>query len=258
MIMYDKKKPTQKKVSKKVKKRQLHPVEYLQLGLAVLTIFGIIYFSIYQNNRKNYTYIKVDKNSPLVITRFDNENSKYPITVPYININTEEIKNINSEILTFSQALASKKKSVILYEYEVNGEILSLVLTAIDNSTDIPKIDFKTYNIDLKDAKVLTNDEILNLYGITSADVEKVLENKFKKYYQEELQAGYLIEQECNYDCFLRYREITSYLENVKYYISNKNLVAYKPFATQSIYGEEEFYADETFGFQITSSEQES
>ena len=50
MIMYDKKEltTTKKKQTKKTIK-DLHPVQYLQIGLAVLTIFGIIYS----------TYIKI-------------------------------------------------------------------------------------------------------------------------------------------------------------------------------------------------------
>lgn len=259
MIIYDKKEPTTKK-KKQTKKtmKDLHPVQYLQIGLAVLTIFGIIYFYIYQNNIKNYRNIKINKDSPLVLTRFSNDSSKYPIDVPYINIKSDTVDKINSEILANCQALASKKNSVIIYEYETNGEILSLVLKTIDNTKLVPVVEFKTYNINLKTISLLSNDQILSLYGLTENEVEKALESKFRDYYNKEVKEGYLTAKECNYDCFLKYREISNYLDNVEYYISNKNLVAYRAFATKSIFSEEEFYKEETFAFQITSSTQES
>ena len=259
MIIYDKKEPTTKK-KKQTKKtmKDFHPVQYLQLGLAVLTIFGIIYFYIYQNNIKNYKNIKIEKNSPLVLTRFSNDNSNYPIDVPYINIKSDTVEKINSEILANCQTLANKKNSVIIYEYETNGEILSLVLKTIDNTKLVPVVEFKTYNINLKTISLLNDDEILALYNLRKTDVEKTIESKFRNYYNEEVKEGYLTSKECNYDCFLKYREVSNYLDNVEYYISNKNLVAYRAFATKSIFSEEEFYKEETFAFQITGSEQES
>lgn len=259
MVIEDKKKPTKSKKKQSQKSiKKLHPVEYLQLGLAVLTILGIIYFYIYQNNQKNYRYLKIDKNSPLVLTRFSNDNSKYPIDVPYINIKSEEVEKINSEILTNCQTLANKKNSVIIYEYEINGEILSIVLKTIDNTKTVPELAFKTYNLNLKSLKLLSNTEILELYSLTEENIEKTIESKFRNYYTKEIQEGYLTAKECNYECFLKYREVTNYLDNVEYYINNKNLVAYRSFATKSIFSEEEFYKEETFAFQITSSSQES
>lgn len=259
MIMYDKKEftTTKKKQTKKTIK-DLHPVQYLQIGLAVLTIFGIIYFYIYQNNLKNYKNIKIDKNSPLVLTRFSNDNTNYPIAVPYINIKSDAVDNINKEILDNCQSLVNKKNSVIIYEYETNGEILSLILKTIDNTKLVPVVQFKSYNINLKTIKFLTDNQILALYDLTEKEVEKTIETKFRNYYNEEVKEGYLTAKECDYTCFLKYREVSNYLDDVEYYIKNKNLVAYRPFATKSIFSEEEFYKEETFAFQITGSEQES
>ena len=112
----------------------------------------------------------------------------------------------------------------------------------------------------------IPEDKYLQLYefnisrGAKQALTEliKTIETKFRNYYNEEVKEGYLTAKECDYTCFLKYREVSNYLDDVEYYINNKNLVAYRPFATKSIFSEEEFYKEETFAFQITGSEQES
>ena len=63
---------------------------------------------------------------------------------------------------------------------------------------------------------------------------------------------GYIEEMECDYTCYLGYRGVTDYLEDINYYIKDGKLVVYKPFIYSSIFGEEEYFTEDSFIFELT------
>ena len=99
---------------------------------------------------------------------------------------------------------------------------------------------------------------MLELFGQDYKTVEKIIENKLKYYYADEVKTGYITKAECNYNCFLKLRHIDNYLDGVCFYIKSGSLIAYRPFIIHSILGEEKYYKNETFEFPITKSSQES
>lgn len=258
MIIYDKqKKPT---ATQQPKKKRLQAnsnnIIILVIICAVLAITGIIYFYQHQQSKDSYSYLKIYEDQPLVMTRHDNENEQYPIVVPFINIDSNEILGANDEILAYAQSFANKKNNAITYEYEINGPILSLVLKAVNNNTGgDPIVDFKTYNINLEKIELLNADEVLEIFGVNYDQIESIIKSKFQTYYKQEVQEGYLDKSICGYECFLNWRGVSSdnYLDNISLYIKSGELIVYKPFVTQTLLKEEKFYEDETYEFQITS-----
>ena len=232
MIIYDRQKKPNATQHTKKKRLQTNSNNIIILVIicAVLAIIGIIYFYQHQQSRDSYSYLKMYKDQPLIFTRHDNENEQYPIVVPFINIDSNEILGANDEILAYAQSFANKKNNAITYEYEINGPILSLVLKAVNNNTGgDPIVDFKTYNINLEKIELLNADE--------------------------ELKIGYIDKSICDYECFLNWRgvDVDNYLDKISFYIKSGQLIVYKPFVTKTLLKEEKFYEDETYEFPITS-----
>ena len=66
---------------------------------------------------------------------------------------------------------------------------------------------------------------------------------------------NYFSQEECNYDCFLKYRNVSNYLDNVNYYVKDGKLYVYKPFVIYSIYDEEEYFTEDSYKFLIAKED---
>lgn len=221
--------------------------------IAAIAIIFVISISIYRYMLNNYNYLKQDIGKQLVYTSFTNNTSKYLKEVPYVNIKTENIQNINSEISKFSNKYLNIEKSVLTYEYNLNGVILSIILKASNfSNNNIPEIEFLSYNINLDTETIIDNETLFSYYEIDLNYINNKLEHKFKSYYQQLVKEGYFSSRECNYKCFLNTRGIDKYTDNINYYINDGKLYAYKPFFVISIYGEEDFFKEENFIFEIS------
>ena len=228
----------------------------LVIGIAVILIIIIILFSYFRKNNSDYKGLKEDVNKALVYTINSEENGIYFIKVPYLNINSSIGKEINEDIESFIEDFSDDEKLMLSYQYNINGKILSLVIKCVDyNAKYIPKAYFKTYNINLEEQKLLSDEELLAIYNIDSNKVSNFIENKFTYWYKDIIKNGYFAEEECDYLCFLEYREVDNYLDDVVYYIEQGNLVAYKPFVFYSIFGEENYFKEKDFKFEITKKE---
>ena len=237
----------------KKKKRNLQEIKkYLPAIIGTILIVALILYNYYVENYQNYNYIKKDKFQSLVYIKYNNNSEKYPIQVPYINIDSEEIDAVNDEIDHLIQSYLQEEKNVITYEYDINGIILSLVIKMINNNTGYaPTISFKTYNINLDRQIIVLDQDLLALYQVNTQDVEEKIKKTFENHYLKEVEEGYLIPQECDYSCFLGYREVENYLDGVQYYVRKGQLIAYKPFIAHSIYGEENYFTEDDFEFLI-------
>ena len=112
MIIYDRQKKPNATQHTKKKRLQTNSNNIIILVIicAVLAIIGIIYFYQHQQSRDSYSYLKMYKDQPLIFTRHDNENEQYPIVVPFINIDSNEILGANDEILAYAQSITIKKE----------------------------------------------------------------------------------------------------------------------------------------------------
>ena len=245
-----------KKIIKKQNPNKKNKTEGIFQILLVLVIAIIIVVTFVQKkSTENYNDIKLEKGNFLVYTKYEDKSTKYTKEVPYVNLKADVFKQVNSDILLFCNEYMQKDKSIITYEYDINGIILSLVIKVINNETTYaPEPYFRTYNINLETEEVISPESVLEFYGITKKQVEHKIQRKHEAYYSEIIKQGYYTASECSYDCYLRYRGITGYLEHVSYYIRDGKLIAFKSFIAHSIFGEEEYFNDKSFEFEIANA----
>ena len=219
---------------------------------STILITLLIVFTFFGNKGYNYDSLKEDKDKDFVYTINSIKEDVFFINIPYINISGSSIKSINEEIDSYINEFTNKKMINSSYEYRINGKVLSLVIKTVDYySEDTPVVYFKTYNINLDTLGLVSNEELLNAYEISSSDVNNTIEKQFEYWYKDEIKKGFLEKNECDYECFLEYRGGEDYMDNISYYIDNGKLVVFKPFEVYSIFGEEDYFSEQDFKFTI-------
>ncbi len=220
---------------------------------AFAIVFCIISFYM-KKQEENYKKIKMSSSNYLVYTKYQDEgDGSYYILVPYVNIKGEVVKAINEDIDLFLNDFIHDKNSVITYEYEINGFILSIIIKVIDYDTEYaPHPYFRGYNINLETQELISDESLLSYFGVNEEFVSAKISNQLLSYYDDLVRDNYYHSAECDYSCFLKYREIDNVLDNVVFYIKSGKLIAYRPFIFMSIYGEEEYFEDKDFEFTIT------
>lgn len=225
------------------------------IGVGVLIILLVGYY-LYKNYYSNYNYIKQDSSQYLVYTSYRDTNSQnMQIEIPFINIDSADANLVNETIQRYAEDFLADDNNLIVYDSQVNGEVLSVLLKMLDyrSGYSYPDVNFHTYNFNLRTQTLMSDEQVLALFDVTTEDVEKQIQNQFEFYYNDEVAEGYFDSRECNYECFLNWRGVNDYLDPVYYYIKNGNLVAYRPFSIYSVYGEEEYYDDDSYEFSITN-----
>lgn len=249
MIINTNNSPKKRRLEEKDDEKNLDKSKAIKLlVLCVLAIIVIIATQIYKSYMKNFNYMKVDRGEHIVYTRY-NQNSK---EVPYVNINSSDVKSLNDSIVDYCNNYVNSDDIKIKYEYSINGNYLSLVIKVI-NTKELPsKMLFKTYNVSLKNRTVLTDQDLTDYFKVNNDIVSARIHNRFLEMYKDEVAQGYIEEMECDYTCYLGYRGVTDYLEDINYYIRDGKLVVYKPFIYSSIFGEEEYFTEDSFIFELT------
>ena len=230
-----------------IKKSNNKPI--ILLAVSILLIIFIIFYVIVKSYYSNYNYLKEDKKEYLVYTRYNQNN----IEVPYINVKSNNIQTINNEIVNYCNKYSHIENIQISYEYDISGKYLSLIINILNEDAEYgPVVKFKAFNIDLKNKRIIQDEELLDMFKTSEEKVSEKIKEQFEYYYNDEVKEGYIEKEECNYECFLKYRDISNYLEDIEYAIKGGKLVAFKPFKFKSIYGEEEYFNDSHFEFVIT------
>ena len=116
--------------------------------------------------------------------------------------------------------------------YDLNGNVLSLILKVQDHSyvESATILYFRSYNINLKNSEVLSNEKLLSMFDISTSDAENKLNEKIKNYYDSLVEDYYIDSDECSYSCFLDTREFDDENNKEEYYVKNGKLYAFKPY----------------------------
>ena len=227
---------------------------YIIIG-TIIIISIILIYGYLKMNTENYNNIKLDKNNYLIYTKYSDMNTKYTKEVPYVNLKADVFKEVNTDIINFCQKYIESEKSIITYEYDVNGIILSLVVKVINNETTFaPEPYFRTYNINIETQEVIADEALLQFFQVDKSTIENKIKRKLQNYYGEIVNEKYYSSKECSYECFLKYRGINNYLDYVSYYVRDGKLIAFKTFIAHSIFGEEEYFNDKSFEFEIADT----
>lgn len=152
-------------------------------------------------------------------TEYSKDESKGPL--PVINLKGKEVETINNEILGIYYSVAYKEYDVFKYEYNIEKDILSLLITVtLVDDTEYGTIKYYSYNINVKENKSLSNQEVVKTLKLDSNIINEKLEFRIKKYYSLDV-----LNKTMSYD---EYKELINYKkEDAKLYIKNKKLYAY-------------------------------
>lgn len=130
-------------------------------------------------------------------TDFDETYYAKDIVVPYININSSYAITVNNDIKkVFDDVIKSYNDGVsdkltyvdeCGYKKYVNDNRLSVVLTYGIGATDVIHPKYYTYNINLKTGNQLSYEEIYNISGLNSSNIDSKVENAITKVMQDEL-----------------------------------------------------------------------
>ena len=218
----------------------------------ILLIVSIILLFLNNGISKDYQDLKINKSKNYVYTKYKNtSNEAY---VPKINVKINNIDSINAEIeqLTKSYLTSTNSLKTVTYRYNLWQDYLSVVLMFRDeNSSNELTYSFKTYVISLKEERVLSDSEAMEVFNISSDTVGKKLASLMYGKYLDEIDKGYFTKSECDFKCYITNREITSYLDGNNYYIENAKLVVYKSFNAYGKFHEENYFTRDDFKFYI-------
>ena len=204
--------------------------------------------------------IKIVKKDKVKTTNFIKQSAIYTIPgtkissyLPTITIDSVDTEEVNKEIKKTYEEVITSNKASFNYQYSINSNYFSLVTIAMvtDKETDYTYPIFKTYNFSLSTNRLVSDEELLKKFNKTSSSVATTLERQMKKYYQGELDKYYLDKDECDYNCFLERRNINSYDEDNYLYVENNKLKFFHSFMIFSNIGEEEFYKNEKFLYEV-------
>lgn len=128
-------------------------------------------------------------------TEFEETYYASDIVVPYININSDDAKSANEEIkMVFDDAIKIFNEGTndglsyvdeCNYESYVDDNILSVLITYGTGATSVVHPSYYAYNFDLKTGNKLTYEDVYQIAGFSTAEIESKVEeaiiNKMKE-----------------------------------------------------------------------------
>ncbi len=234
---------------KNILKNKKVSIPLIVIGTFLLVSFNIYFFINNSSINSDYNDIK-EKRGSIVYTRYTRTYKEVTTIVPYINLKSSIIGNLNKEIVDMANGYLQNKNNVISYDYKISGDILSIVIQINCYDRPLPEVFFRTYNINLAEQRMIGEDELLDLYGIDEEDVSAKIKEKFEYFFKDERDKK-IFDEECDYNCFLYMRGIKNYTDNINYFVDNSKLYVYKEFNIYSIYNEEKYFKNTDFKIEI-------
>ena len=224
-------------------------IPLIVIGTFLLVVFNVYFYLNKSNTNSDYSDIK-EKNNLIVYTRYTRTYKEITTMVPYINLKSTIIGDLNQEIAEMANGYLKNKDNVITYDYKISGDILSIVIQINCYDRPLPEVMFHTFNINLAERRILDDNELLDLYQIDSNYVNDKIKARFETFFKDEREKK-IFDEECDYKCFLYMRGINDYLDNIHYYVDNSNLYVFKEFNIYSIYKEEKYFKNTDFKIKI-------
>ena len=228
------------------------------LGVMVLILGGYIVYEKLSiksvNNEEEKDVSKINKDKDFVYDAeyekdvdaesYDNNNGNTyyakDIVVPFINIDSEYANNSNKEIKSiFEEAIkvyntgVNNKSSYVAecdYEKYSKDNLISIVLTYGAGDSDIVHPKYYTYNIDSKNGKQLSYEDIYTSVGFKKEEIDSKVEEAITEVMKEKTknidEKSY--PEGTNFETY-NSKSIENYKESIKnnslnYFIKNKEL----------------------------------
>lgn len=215
--------------------------KYLQLETNFEEIFTNE--TINQINQTILITNKIKKEDDIIGVSFESKEKaigKYSlnIKIPYININNSTVRNYNNQIESIFKQKAldimnnSQSKDIVYtvdyIAYINENNILSIAIRSIlKEGTNAQRTIIQTYNYDLQNNKEISLEEILQMKGLQTKNVEEKIENKIK---QEQIKVEEL--KKLDYNIFERdYTNDMYKVENTTEYFIGKDNFLYLIYA---------------------------
>ena len=201
-------------------------IKIIALVAVILLIILIVLSLIFQPDKSKEKFINAKDYVIEKETAYTDKKGKMPI----INLKGEEVKTINSEIMTKYYSVVYNEYDEFIYEYTTYKDILSVfIVVTYANDSEYGKIEYYTYNINVKENKVLTNKELYEYLNIDYNEVKEIIDSKHKDFYNKDE-----LKEIIDYD---EYLETINYKEeNDKVVIKDKTLYKYNTInPTQSL-----------------------
>lgn len=229
-----------------MKKKKNKKNNYIYYILGSIIIFSVIVLLFYKKTEVfDTSAILLDQTKPVIYEAYKTENNIFPV----INLQGEDIKRINKEIMDLSDT--KNKASNFEYMYNVSKDTLSLLIINNIYVDNVKHINYKSYIIDLNTLRELTNEEIYNKFEIDEETLRIFVSSKFLNYYADLIDAGYVDGNKCDFECFIYNCNFQDYLEDNSFYIEDNHLILYKYFNTYNKYNYDAFFTDESYRFVV-------
>ncbi len=146
-------------------------------------------------NSENVRVEKLETEKDLVYTGYslDNEDEAYysiHAQIPILNIDTEEAKQVNQEILTefYNKANAIMRQSTqniiynVSYAAFVNQHVLSIVIkSSLKEETKSEKVSVKTYNYNIQEEKMVSLNDLIAWKQTSNEVVQAIIHKDIKE-----------------------------------------------------------------------------
>lgn len=208
--------------------------------IILLLIFLIILILWPKENNTNNKYITTYET-----TKINEATSK----MPYINLKSEDVDIVNEAVMVKYYVCEELQDRYMDYEYYINDNVLSLIVKIYLLEDDFMPSEIEFYNFDLS-GKRLTNNDLKKLYNVDNTFIEERLNTLTKKYYDYEVQKGYIDKTVCNYNCYIE-NYPSDYLNTLEYYVKNNNLYVYFYFDIDSDFAYDSNKPFNIFRFKI-------
>lgn len=222
--------------------------ETIYFFVALILLVGIfVYGVITLLNRNDDNNVLLDNSKTIVYTIY--EDKELNKSVPNINIKDVSTK-VNKEIIDLVNPYLDKETNNISYKFQINGNILSLLLMIedfeIEGTLDVV---FLSYNIDLDKLKVLSNKEVLDMFDLDMNYIEKELDNKFNTFYNNELHNKSI--KDISYSEYLKSHNIDNFKDLVYLTINKGKLNVYLDYNFWSNNETDSYLSDVGYVFEV-------
>lgn len=184
--------------------------------------------------KNEYKISKINRSKNTVYTSYTkeekNDKIEVNVSIPYINIQNNEVESFNKEITnTFAGKAEDVLKTteekivyIVKYKAYIENNILSVIIYSdLKQNTSAQRVIVQTFNFDLKENKKMSLEDILNSYELDMNEVQNKINTDIK---EEQKKSEDLIS--LGYNVFSRNINSKIYkIENIsEYFVYNNNI----------------------------------
>lgn len=164
-----------------ISKKDIFKMVLFGLVIIIILILSLIFSGNKENNKmfKQYDYVYSSETSY--------SNNDLISELPQININNKDINDLNNNILDIYYDIATRDYASYSYIYGVYNDLLILfVTTNVYDDSQFGNINYYGYYVDVVNGNILSLDEVLSKLDLSKSDIDKVIDDRFKLFYNSD------------------------------------------------------------------------